>query len=118
MMVLIVDDNPSMRQAIRYFLGDLADFHECSDGAQAVDIYRLLRPDWVLMDVRMPIVDGIAATRQIIAADSKARILIVTDYDDKHLRSAASNAGACGYVLKDDLFSLRQLLSAPANQRI
>jgi DNA-binding NarL/FixJ family response regulator len=62
------------------------------------------------MDIRMSEVDGIQAARQITAVDPAARILMVTDYDDTELRRASMRAGACGYVLKDNLLELERLL--------
>jgi DNA-binding NarL/FixJ family response regulator len=64
------------------------------------------------MDIRMHEVDGITATKQIKAADPAAKIVILTDYDDDALRQAAMHAGACGYVLKDNLLYLVRLLEA------
>jgi DNA-binding NarL/FixJ family response regulator len=64
------------------------------------------------MDVQMPGVDGLAATRQIIQFDAAARIVIVTDYDDDELRVAAREAGASAYVLKQDLTALDAFLGA------
>ncbi|MGE0127727.1 MAG: response regulator transcription factor [Blastocatellales bacterium] len=112
MKVLIVDDNEQMRQMIKGFLrGQVEEFYECSDGATALDAFTRFRPDWVLMDLSMEEVDGLTATRQIIAACPEAKIMIVTNFDDVHLRAAAQDAGASGYVTKDDLFELRRLLS-------
>ena len=69
MKLLIVDDNAEMRRLITRLVGDLAEtINECSDGAQALIAYREQQPDWVLMDIKMPGLDGSAATRQIIAA--------------------------------------------------
>jgi DNA-binding NarL/FixJ family response regulator len=111
MTVLIVDDSPQFRQLIKAVLAGFADVvHECADGDQAVAAYGLRRPDWVLMDLRMSRMGGLEATRQLLAADSTARVLIVTDYDDVHWRAAASDAGACGYVLKENLLEVRRLL--------
>ncbi len=115
MKILIVDDNARMRRAIRSLLADLADeFCECADGAAASAAHAEHRPDLVLMDIAMTEMDGITATRAIIAADPSARIVIVTGYDDKKLRAAAQAAGACGYVLKDNLLDLRLMLRAQA----
>ncbi|MGH9838430.1 MAG: response regulator [Blastocatellia bacterium] len=85
-------------------------FTECSDGVQALDAYRQHHPDWVLMDIKMKEMDGLAATRQIKAAFPQARIVIVTGYDDARLREAARSAGACAYVHKENLLELRQIL--------
>lgn len=112
MTVLIVDDNPQVRALIRTLLTALADdIRECADGDEAVAAYRQQRPDWVLMDMKMIRVGGLEATRRIVALDRTARVLIVTDYDDAHWRAAASEAGACGYVLKDNLLDVRRLLA-------
>jgi len=64
----------------------------------------------VLMDIEMNGLDGITATRRIKAAHPAAKIIIVTNYDDPALREAARNAGACGYVLKENLFEVSSLL--------
>lgn len=112
MRLLVVEDNAAMRQMIRKLVGDLTDsITECSDGSEALAAYRACRPEWVLMDLRMKEMDGLAATRQIIADFPEARIVIVTDLDDNGLRTAARRAGACAYVVKENLLELRQLLA-------
>jgi len=116
MDILIVEDSRKMRQLIANFVSDLADhLYECSDGSEALTAYTQYRPDWVLMDLNMRQVDGLAATRQIMAAFPEARIMIVTAYEGAALREAARKAGACAYVLKDQLPVVRQILSAQAN---
>ena len=113
MRILISDDHAEMRQLIKTVIADFAaGMIECENGSQALDIYRENQPDWVIMDIKMPITDGISATRQIKAAFPAARIIIVTDYDDLRLRSAALSAGACEYVTKDELIRLREILQA------
>ncbi len=113
MNLMIVEDNKPMRRMIRSMVADLAErIDECGDGAEAYARYADRRPNWVLMDIAMPGLDGITATRQIIAAFPDARVLIVTDYDDAELRAAACAAGACSYVLKENLLDLRRLLQA------
>jgi DNA-binding NarL/FixJ family response regulator len=115
MTLLIVDDNPQFRSLIRIVVADLADeVSECADGDEAVAAYDSRRPDWVLMDLKMARMGGLEATRRLVAADRTARALIVTDYDDVHWRAAASEAGACGYVLKENLLDIRHLLEAEA----
>lgn len=107
MTVLIVEDNPGIRRLLRRAFIDIASaIWECSDGADALTVYADHRPDIVLMDVRMPRMDGLSATRQIRQFHPSARIVMVTDYDDEDLRSAASEAGACGYALKQNLTEL------------
>lgn len=112
MTVLIVEDNEAMRQMIKKLIGDLAGtFIVCSDGAQALGAYRQHHPDWVLMDIKLKEVDGIAATREIKSAFPQARVVIVTGHDDARLRAAAHGAGACAYVHKENLLQLRQILT-------
>ena len=111
MKLMIVDDNPHMCQLLRQLLSDVADeIVECADGDQAVTAYAVEQPDWTLMDLRMSRLGGIEATRRIRAAWPEARILVVTEYDDPHWRAAARQAGACGYLLKDDLLEVRRRL--------
>jgi two-component system chemotaxis response regulator CheY len=111
MRILIVEDNAGVRGLIRRALAGLgAEFVECGDGAEAVAAYAAEGPDFVLMDIEMPAMDGITATRQIIAADPSARIIILTNHDQPSLREAARVAGACGYVLKENLFAIRELI--------
>jgi CheY-like chemotaxis protein len=100
-----------MRQLIRRVIGDLADsFCECGDGRDALALYEKHRPAWVLMDIRMEHVDGLTATKRILAAWPSARVLIVTGYADEDLREAARRAGACGFISKDNLLEIRTRL--------
>ena len=113
MRLLIVEDNPTIRRMIKTIVGALADeVYECDDGAAALAVYQTQRPDVVLMDIALGLVDGITATRQITTADPDAYVIIVTSYDETDLREAAQQAGACGYVLKENLTDLRQLFTA------
>ena len=113
MTVLIVEDNAGMRSLLRRALAGTADqVWECSDGADALEAYKEYKPDVVLMDMKMPRMDGLKATRQIRQFYPTARIVIVSDYDDEDLRIAASAAGASGYTLKQDLSELINLLQA------
>jgi two-component system response regulator DegU len=113
MTVLIVEDNAGMRSLLRRALAGTADqVWECSDGADALEAYKEYKPDVVLMDMKMPRMDGLKATRQIRQFYPTARIVIVSDYDDEDLRFAASAAGASGYTLKQDLSELINLLQA------
>jgi len=112
MLIQIVDDSPNMREAIKSVLGGLsAKFIESCDGDEAVKQYTMCKPDLVIMDIRMQPMDGIAATRAILSLMPNARVVVVTQYDDNDLRIAASNAGAVGYILKDDLSELLQFIS-------
>lgn len=111
MKLLIVDDYAAMRRMIRRVVNDLAsDVEECGDGSEALAAYTRSRPDWVLMDIEMSRMDGIAATREILKAFPAAKVVIVSKHDDEQIREAAQEAGACGYVLKDNLIAIRELL--------
>ena len=116
MKVLVVDDNSAVRQAVRELLCDIAEVYECSDGAEVLQSYATWQPDWVLMDIKMKVLDGLAATQEIKAAFPTAQIIIVTGYADASLREAAHKAGACGYVLKENLFELGQMLKPSATR--
>jgi len=114
MKVLIVDDNEQARWMIKHYLRELSgEFRECADGAEALSAYADFHPDWVLMDWEMKQVHGLAATRRIIADFPEARILIVTNYDQKDMRQAATEAGAIGFVTKDNLLDLRLFMTNP-----
>jgi len=111
MKVLIVDDSSAMRHLLRSIVGEWAEVFECEDGSQALRCYEQVRPDWVLMDIRLPGINGIEATRRILASHADARVVIVTNFADQRMREKARLAGACGYVLKEDLSVLRQIVN-------
>ncbi|MFG2004457.1 response regulator [Spirillospora sp. NPDC048911] len=101
--VMIVDDQTLVRSGFRMILtrGGIEVVGEAADGAEAVALARRLGPDVVLMDVRMPEMDGLEATRRILAADPSCRVLMLTTFDlDKYVYAALS-AGASGFLLKD-----------------
>jgi CheY-like chemotaxis protein len=116
MKILIVDDNAEMRRLLRSLVARLAEaVYECEDGAEAVAAYaaeHLTAADWVLMDIEMPRVDGLEATRQLKRQWPDARICLVTGHDLPEWREAAQAAGASGYVLKEELHTVRGLLRA------
>jgi CheY-like chemotaxis protein len=115
MTVLIVEDNAGIRRMLRRTLIDTATaIWECADGSDALAAYEEHRPDVVLMDIRMPRVDGLTATRQIRGYDPAARVIVVTDYADEDLRMAALEAGAREYVLKHELSALPEIISSLA----
>jgi DNA-binding NarL/FixJ family response regulator len=102
--VLLVDDQALVRSGFRLILEtreDLEVVGEAEDGRQAVDLARRLHPDVILMDVRMPEVDGVEATRRLAAAGSPARVLILTTFDLDEYVYEAIRAGASGFLLKD-----------------
>jgi DNA-binding NarL/FixJ family response regulator len=114
--VVIADDQEPFRIGIRALLSTVHDtvlVGEAANGREAVDTVLRLAPDVVLMDIRMPIMDGIAATREIRRHTSAIHVLVLTTFDDDERIRAAIAAGAAGYVLKgtpaDDLGELIRL---------
>ncbi|GAA3055680.1 DNA-binding NarL/FixJ family response regulator [Streptomyces olivoverticillatus] len=108
--VLIVDDQMMVREGFSVLLGaqpDIEVIGEAVDGRQAVEKVAELRPDVVLMDIRMPELNGLEATREIVAADADAKVLVLTTFDLDEYVYQALRAGASGFLLKDA--SARQL---------
>ncbi|GAA4915941.1 DNA-binding NarL/FixJ family response regulator [Nonomuraea thailandensis] len=102
--LLIADDHPIVRDGLRgMFAGDpgFEVIGEAADGAQAVELARALRPDVILMDLRMPGTDGVAAIKELARLGSPARVLVLTTYDTDRDVMPAIEAGATGYLLKD-----------------
>lgn len=102
--VLLADDQSLFREALAVLLGvrdDIVVVGEAGDGAQALDRAAELRPDVVLMDLRMPVLDGVAATRRMRVEHSGVRVIVLTTFDDDEDVFAALRAGALGYLLKD-----------------
>jgi DNA-binding NarL/FixJ family response regulator len=102
--VVLADDQALVRGGFRMILASEPDIEvvgEASDGAEAERLVRSTAPDIVLMDVRMPDVDGIDATRRIVASGSEARVVVLTTYDADEYVFSALRAGASGFLLKD-----------------
>jgi len=102
--ILLVDDQPLVRASLRMVVTDAPDLEvvaEAGNGAEAVQLARELRPDVVVMDIRMPGMDGLEATRRIVSADEHCRVLILTTFDDDECVYGALRAGASGFLVKD-----------------
>ncbi|MEV8415023.1 response regulator transcription factor [Streptomyces niveus] len=111
--VVLADDQPLIRSGLRVLMADHPDLDvvgEAGTGAQAVRLVRELRPDVVVMDIRMPGMDGIEATGLITAGPESARVVVLTTFDDDEYVYAALRAGASGFLIKD--MSLEGILSA------
>jgi DNA-binding NarL/FixJ family response regulator len=101
--VLLVDDQPLMLVGLGILIGDTDDLEvvgEACDGREAVRLARELRPDVVVMDIRMPGMDGIEATRQATAEPDPPKVLVLTTFDDDEYVYGALRAGASGFLLK------------------
>lgn len=114
MTILLAEDNPKTRQLIvkllqRHIEG-IDEIHECEDGQEAVNLYQRLQPDWVLMDINLKVLDGLQATREITTSDACAKVVMVTLYDGPEYREAATLAGACAYIQKENIIELIDLL--------
>jgi DNA-binding NarL/FixJ family response regulator len=111
--VVLTDDQPLVRAGLRVLIADTPDIDvagEAATGAQAVALARDLRPDVVVMDVRMPGMDGIEATQLITAGPAAARVVVLTTFDDDDCVYAALRAGASGFLVKD--MALEDILAA------
>lgn len=102
--VVLVDDHPVVRAGMRQVVtadGDVDVVAEAADGAEGVAIARRDRPDVVLMDLRMPVLDGVGAITELARTDPDIKVLVLTTYDTDDLIVGAVEAGAVGYLLKD-----------------
>jgi DNA-binding NarL/FixJ family response regulator len=102
--VVIADDQALVRSGFRMIVDardDLEVVGEAEDGREAVELVRELEPDVILLDIRMPEVDGIEATREIVASGSATRVLVLTTFDTDEYVHGAIRAGASGFLLKD-----------------
>jgi len=111
--VVLADDQPLVRAGLRVLINDTPDIEvtgEAGTGTQAVKLARDTRPDVVVMDIRMPGMDGIEATRMITAGDDPARVVVLTTFDDDDYVYGALHAGASGFLVKD--MALDDILTA------
>ncbi|WP_344343193.1 response regulator transcription factor [Kitasatospora putterlickiae] len=111
--VLLADDQPLVRAALEMVITEAPDLEvvgEAATGAEAVRLAGELRPDVVVMDLRMPVLDGIEATRRVTAAPGAARVVVLTTFDEDENVHAALRAGASGFLVKD--MALDDILAA------
>jgi DNA-binding NarL/FixJ family response regulator len=102
--VVIVDDDPMVRTGLKLILGGAPDLEivgEAGDGREAMEVVRRARPDVVLMDIRMPVQDGLVTTERLLADPNPPRVLVLTTFDADDLVLRALRLGASGFLLKD-----------------
>ena len=111
--VILADDQPLIRAGLRRLIEQTPDIDvtgEAGTGTEAVQLTRDTGPDVVIMDIRMPGMDGIEATQMITASDARARVLVLTTFDDDDYVYGALRAGASGFLVKD--MALEDILTA------
>src|SRR5438128_3975774 len=102
--ILLVDDQPLFREGLRTLLSVHSDFEvvgEARNGEEALRLARSLSPAVVLMDLQMPVLDGVAATRRLHVEQPECRVIVLTTFDDDEMVFDGLRAGALGYLLKD-----------------
>ncbi len=111
MKILIVDDNATIRRLIRSIVAiETDEVQETSNRKTSLETFTSFRPDFVLMELQADCADGFGLAASIRSIDPKARIVIVSTYDDPVFREAAREAGACAYIVKEDLLALKKFL--------
>jgi len=110
MTIMIVDDNAYIRNLIREILESRYEIIECADGAEAIEKYRAVSCEWVIMDVVMKPVDGLEALQKIRSFDPNARIIIMTQFDDEKVRRRATLSGAIAFLSKRDIVRLEEII--------
>lgn len=117
--IVIADDQPAVREGLRMRLGLEADLHvtgEARDGNEALELVSRLQPDIVIMDMEMPVMDGLAAMRELQSLAPECRAIMLTIHDDEATRQRAREAGAAGFVSKHaDDSALLNAIRALAN---
>ena len=113
MNILIVDDSVNVRRMIKEILADSIDeIYECGDGLSAVEAYQKYKPDIVLMDIKMKKLNGLLATERIMKINAKAKVIIVSNYDDDFMRTETKRIGALQYFTKEDIYKLPEYIKA------
>ena len=109
--LLIVDDHEALRSTLRQMFEGLdATMIEASTGEEAVKLFSMEHPDWVIMDLRMPGMGGIKATEAIHLLDAKARIIVMSQFSEPEYRDQARRAGALDFVNKEDMSHLVEII--------
>lgn len=115
MTIMIIEDNVKMRTLITKILEnelpDLQTIILCDSGKKAIELYHKNNPDWVVMDIDIKNLDGLAATQRIIEIDQTAKIIIISQYDDAEYKQTAIEFGAVDIVNKDSLIQITRIIS-------
>ena len=112
MKIVVADDCAEMRRLIRSVLPIGTEVIECPDGRSALQACQYHAADWVLLDIAMAPIDGISAARRLREIAPDVRIIFVTAHDESRWRTTAAALGVCGYVLKDALEQLNQIIES------
>ena len=113
MKLLIVDDNPSIRKIVRHLLNNrFEQIHDASNGLEALELYQKFIPDWVVMDIEMPEVDGLVGARMIKNEFPGSRIIMISKFKDEEMISLSKFIGAEAYFFKDDLLQIESYFEA------
>jgi CheY-like chemotaxis protein len=116
MKLLIVDDHEGMRRLIREMVAHCAvEIRECADGGEAVRSCAGFSPDFVIMDIQMPGLDGVEATRQLTAVNPRLRVIAMSHLKHPEIEERARDAGACYFVRKENLLDLVRYLGRCRN---
>jgi len=111
MNLMIVDDNPSMRQMIREFCSPYFEqIDECSNGKEAFESFSTHIHQYVIMDINMPVMNGLDALKMISGVYPDTRIIMITEYKEKEFETEALKSGAFRFLLKDNLYELETML--------
>ncbi|HBQ58857.1 MAG TPA: hypothetical protein DD671_04335 [Balneolaceae bacterium] len=119
MKIMIVDDHTDMRRMLKNlisFSDTELECVECKSGQEAISSYLSHKPNWVLMDIELKSTSGFDVTKEIYALDADAKVIIVTSYDTPTFRRKAKKLNVHGFVCKDKLSDLQQLLSSPSKK--
>lgn len=112
MKLLLVDDNDRIRKMMRSIYSPHFDeIIECDNGESAVRAFDVTNPDWVVMDIMMKNMNGIEATEKIIISHPDAKVIIVSQYNDETTVDAAKSAGAVGFVSKENLYKVIEVIN-------
>ena len=111
--VLLVDDYPAVRRFLRDLLdGKKHEFVEAANGLEALETFARCRPDWTIMDIEMPEMDGLKATRLIVELDPQAKVIVISQHNGRAFERAAQEAGALTFIHKDNLLKISDLITS------